>query len=198
MKINATGQCVVSDGEKDSAIRENAYAVSVSSVGGVFVELGMDFAIDDEHRAGLGGEGGVMIAIEILVCSRDLGFTVLNEKDAIRLQVEISEGFLDLVDGAKFIAVFDVKAERCAVLHENPGVAQKLDFPAVGFQGCGQCVEFSDRCAVGVLPVNHQLTRFGGVGVESDSLIDDFPVFAGMRWVCKNDESKSKKAKKAR
>ena len=100
--------------DRTVVIGTDANAVAALAAGAVRVEAGVEGAVDDQHRAGLGGIDGLEVAGEIGGAFGDPGLARFEPEDAVRFQVEIARAVIGIDAGAVAAAV-TVEADGAAV-----------------------------------------------------------------------------------
>ena len=113
---------------------------------------GVDFAVDDQHGAGLGGEVCARLGLQKLGGFHDACGIGCDVEHAVGLHVEVagaacSVGFFEL------LAILDVEANRGAVGVIHACVHGHHDGAAGSVQGAGEGADVAIRDAAGVFPV---------------------------------------------
>lgn len=108
----------------------------------------MEFAVDDEHRAGLGREAG-RVVLEALRVSKGFGhagLAVIDPENAVREHAEIAGAGIG--DEAHLGLFFlDIKADRAAVLMVHAGVHREDEAAALAGDVVREPVELAKRRA---------------------------------------------------
>ena len=122
---------VAGDGKANGAISVDPDAVSDEFVRGALGERGVELAVNDKHRSGLGGNFGAQV-VEGFGFD-DAGAFVAEEEDAIGFHVKIAATVFE-VEAFELCAVFDVESTGGEVFGENTSIGGESEFTAFFFE----------------------------------------------------------------